>query len=59
MYLFGFFETLPDLVTLVPLGTIGFDGLTVVGAVTAFGEFAVCGGATLSGNFVVVNIMLS
>ena len=57
-YLFGFFKTNADWVTLVPLGAIGFDGLIVVNEVTGFGELAVCGGATFSGNLVVVSMIL-
>ena len=56
--LFGFFETRPDRVTLIPLGAIGFDGLMVVDEVMSFGELTVCGGVTLSGDLVVVGMIL-
>ena len=59
IYLFGFFETHPDQVTLVPLGVIGFDGLLVVNEVAGFGRLAVCSGVTLFGNLVVVGMILS
>ena len=58
IYLFGFLETRPDRVILFSLGTIDFDGLTVVDEVTGFGEFAVCAGAILSGNLVVGGMIL-
>ena len=44
---------------MVPLGTIGFDGLIVVDEVAGFGELTVCRGATLSGNLVVLGMILS
>ena len=53
IYLFGFFETSPGRVTLVPLGAIGFDGLIAVDEVTGFSELTACGGATFSSNLVV------
>ena len=59
IYLFGFFETHPDRATLILLGAIGFHGLIVVDEVTGSGELAVCGGARLSGNLVVVGTILS
>ena len=59
IYLFGFFETHPDWVTLVLLGVIGFDGLIVVNEVTGFGELAVCSGAILSGDLVLGGVILS
>ena len=59
IYLFGFFKTRPDRDNLVPLGAIGFDGLMVVDEVMDFGELAVCGGATLFGNLVVIGMLFS
>ena len=47
IYLFVFFETHSDRVTLVPLSAIGFDGLIVFDEVTSFRELAVCGGAVV------------
>ena len=47
IYLFVFFETHSDRVTLVPLSAIGFDGLIVFDEVTGFRELAVCGGAVV------------
>ena len=40
MYLVVVFRTCSDQVILVLLGTIGFNGLMVVGEVTGFGELA-------------------
>ena len=59
IYLFGFFETHPDWVTRVSLGAIVFDGSIFVDEVMGFGELAVCDGATLSRNMVVVGMILS
>ena len=47
MYLFGFLKTRTDRVSLVPLGTIGFSGLTVIYEVMGLGELVVCGSATV------------
>ena len=58
IYLFGFLETHPVSVTLVPLTVIGFDGLIVV-KVMDFGELAVCSGVTLSSDLVVFGILFS
>ena len=59
IYLLGFFETRPDQVTLVPLGAISFGGLMGADELMSFDKLAVCGCATLSGNLVVVGIILS
>ena len=53
IYLFGFFETCPDRVTLVSLGAMGFNGLIVVNEVMGFGKLTVYGGVILSGDLVV------
>ena len=50
VFMFGFFETHLDQVTLVPLGAIGFDGLIVVNEVTGISKLAVCSGAIPSSN---------
>ena len=52
-----FFETRPDWFTLVPLDETGFDGLTIIDEIAGFDKLKVCGGAALSGNFVVVDII--
>ena len=52
-----FFETRPDWFTLVPVDETGFDGLTIVNEIAGFGKLKVFGGATLSGNFVAVDII--
>ena len=59
VYLFGFFKTLSNQVTFVPLGEVGFDGLIVVDEAMGFSELEVWGGVTLFGNLVVVGIILS
>ena len=53
IYLFGFFETCPDQVTLVSLGAMGFNGVIVVNEVMGFGKLTVYGGVILSGDLVV------
>lgn len=58
VYLFCF-SKIPDRITLVPLDLIGFNGLMFADEITDFGKLAVCGCARLSGNLVVVSIILS
>ena len=57
IYLLVFFEKRPGRVTLIPLGAIDFDGFIVFDEVTDFGELAVHGGVTLSGNLVVARML--
>ena len=42
---------------MIPLGAIDFDGFIVFDEVTDFGELAVHGGVTLSGNLVVARML--
>ena len=58
MYMFVYFKTHFDSVTLVPLGAIVFDEFMVVDELTSFGGWTVYNGVIYASNLMVVGMML-
>lgn len=58
MYMFVYFKTRFDPVTLVPLGAIGFDEFMVVDELISFGGWTVYNGVIYASNLMVNGKML-